>query len=129
MNQAHLEWITCFVGDPLLQLPEKPVKTPEKPAPENIEITLTRLPKSFGERKTAICADLKTDSQSPKIAQMKARPKKNDTGISYSWETFNAVPCVIVDNDIIEQHNSWILSFIDPFGREMEQQMYISEIQ
>ncbi len=129
MNQAHLEWITCFVGDPLLQLPEKPVEIPEKQAPENIDITLTRLPETYGDRKTAICADLKTGSQYPKIAQMKARPVKNAAGISYVSETFNAVPCVIVDNDIIDRHDHWTLSFIDPFGREMEKQMQTSEIQ
>ena len=128
MNQTHLEWITCFIGDPLLRLPQKTAPLPEILHAPDIEITLVRLPKTKAPRKTAIQAHLRTDSRLPKVAQMKARPVNPEQDTFYVCDTFDATPHVVMDTKSLVKHDHWMLYFMDPFGRETRKLIDVTKI-
>lgn len=122
MNQAHLEWITCFIGDPLLQLPGNRADTPIPLDPDKVEVSLISLPTGFNPNHTAVVADLKNNNKAPRIAQMKLCPlnataKEEE---SYVCGTFSAQPWIVMANETLEKHRDWILNLMDPFGNTIE---------
>ena len=86
MNQIHLEWITCFVGDPLLKFPQENQKDSEQMQSEKIDIKFIGLTGNYGNDETVVIANLETNNKSPLIAQMRALALKAQDELVYSCE-------------------------------------------
>ena len=125
MNQIHLEWITCFVGDPLLKFPQENQKDSEQMQSEKIDIKFIGLTGNYGNDETVVIANLETNNKSPLIAQMRALALKAQDELVYSCDTFSSNPYIILKNSIIKKNKEWVLSFIDPFGKVIVKQVDI----
>jgi len=119
MNQIHLNWITSYVGDPLLSLPSEPQKPSPMPSlnwDDDVQIRYIR-DREKGHR-YLITADLQTSPQKPRLAQMRLAMAHSDEQNRryYVFERFSSRPYVSVPAREVQDSGKWILELIDPFG-------------
>ncbi|NDY72408.1 hypothetical protein DO021_12110 [Desulfobacter hydrogenophilus] len=114
MNQAHLGWITTFVGDPLYHWPlsgSKDTTIPEFKQNKDIEIvTLTGINKT---QEVWLRVKLHSSSASPETAQFKATSSGGKVALC---ESFEGAPYVLLGNKKEVFNQKWKLKVKDPYG-------------
>jgi hypothetical protein len=114
MNQAHLGWITTFVGDPLYRLPISEIKdeaAPQFNPARDVKFWVQKEPN--GEKEVWIVIDLRSSPSSPEIAQMRAI---SSDGSEALCQTFESRPYAKLGTLKNVCSHAWRVELIDPFG-------------
>ena len=123
MNQAHLGWITSFVGDPLFSLPERPRSPGAFPTlswERDVHIRAWR-DRIFGSG-VMVMADLGSSASEPRLAQMRLMRDNMPSvrGGEHVFERFSSRPHVFIPMDEVREQEVWRMELIDPFGNRSE---------
>jgi hypothetical protein len=123
MNQAHLGWITSFVGDPLYSLPESPRAPGAFPAlswERDVHVRTWR-DQTFGSG-VMVMVDLASSASEPRLAQMRLMRENTNLGErgEHVFGRFSSRPHVFIPMDEVREQGVWRMELIDPFGNRSE---------
>ncbi|MGD9825933.1 hypothetical protein [Desulfobacter sp.] len=114
MNQAHLGWITTFIGDPLYSWPlsgSKDTTTPE--FEQNKDVHIITKKGADNAQEVWLRVKLHSSSVSPETAQFKAT---SSDGKVILCESFEGAPYIFLGNKKEVLNQKWQLEMKDPYG-------------
>ena len=123
MNQAHLAWITSFVGDPLYSLPESPRVAGVFPAlswERDVQVRTWR-DQTFGSG-VMVMVDLASSASEPLLAQMRLMRENTTSGRGggHVFGRFSSRTHVFIPMNEVREQGGWRMELIDPFGNRSE---------
>ncbi|NWH05026.1 hypothetical protein [Desulfobacter latus] len=116
MNQAHLGWITTFIGDPLYSWPlsgSKDTTTPE--FEQNRDVHIITKKGADNAQEVWLKVKLHSFSASPEAAQLKATSSSGKVALC---ESFEGIPYVFLGNKKEVVNQKWQLEVKDPYGNK-----------
>ena len=114
MNQAHLGWITTFIGDPLYNWPLSESKDTTKPEFEqNKDVHIITKKGADNAQEVWLRVKLHSFSASPETAQLKATSSSGKVALC---ESFEGTPYVFLGNKKEVINQAWQLEIKDPYG-------------
>ncbi|WP_157238002.1 hypothetical protein [Desulfobacter curvatus] len=114
MNQAHLGWITTFIGDPLYSWPlseSKDTTTPE--FEQNKDVHIITKKGADNAQEIWLRVKLHSFSASPETGQLRATSSSAKVALC---ESFEGTPYVFLGNKKEVVNQKWQIEVMDPYG-------------
>ncbi len=112
-NQVHLEWITAFVGDPLLRFPVNPREDRDPPRAGPDRVRVYRYLTDEGRRAEWVWVDLAPGPDRPEVAQMRVTAPDGSRAVC---PTFEGRPRARWIRTEAVDRGPWTVELVDPYG-------------